>query len=177
MILNGLFTSKLIYCITVYGGVWGIPGILNESTINSISITKEDIRKLQVLQNSALRLIYRKPRETPVMSLLAETNQMSVHQLVAYHTANQTFKIYKNQEPSYHYTRLFRTTDNLPNRTGTDIRGARVEFRLSLARNSFFYNAAHLWSALPASIKTSQNIEKFKRAVKPWIKKSITMKP
>ena len=70
-ILNGLFTSKLICGITVYGGVWGLPGIYSEDPINSTSITKEDMRKLQVLQNSALRILLRRPREAPV------TNQLS----------------------------------------------------------------------------------------------------
>ena len=85
LIMNGLFTSKLIYGITIYGGVWGLPGIMNDDPVNSTSITKEDMRKLQVLQNTALRILLRKPRETPVISLLKESRQMSVHQLVAYH--------------------------------------------------------------------------------------------
>ena len=62
MIINGLFNSKLIYGITVYGGVWGLPGIFTEDATNSTGITKEDMRKLQVFQNSALRLLYQKPR-------------------------------------------------------------------------------------------------------------------
>jgi hypothetical protein len=111
LILNGLFTSKLIYGITIYGGVWGLPGVLNEDHINSTSITKEDMRKLQVLQNSAIRLLLGKPRDTPVRTLLQESNQISVHQFVAYHTASQTYKVYQNQEPRYHYTRLF---ENVP---------------------------------------------------------------
>ena len=67
-ILNGLFTSKLIYGIIVYGGIWGLPGIYGEDPINSTSITKEDMRKPQVLQNSALRILLRRPREAPVTS-------------------------------------------------------------------------------------------------------------
>ena len=62
MIINSLFNSKLIYGITVYGGVWGLPGIFTEDATNSTGITKEDMRKLQVFQNSALRLLYQKPR-------------------------------------------------------------------------------------------------------------------
>ena len=54
-VLNGMFNSKLIYRITVYGGVWGLPGKLNDDPVKSTSISKEDMRKLQVLQNVALR--------------------------------------------------------------------------------------------------------------------------
>ena len=177
LILNGMFTSKLIYCITVYGGVWGIPGILNEDQVNSMSITKEDMRKLQVLQNSALRLLCNKPRDTPVISLLKEANHMSVHQLVAYHTTCQTFKVHMSQEPAYHHQRMFNTYEHPSTRSVSSFGGSRVEFQLSLARNSFFYRAANLWSALPMTIRTSQNIEKFKRSLKFWIKENINMKP
>ena len=137
-IINGMFTSKLIYGITVYGGVWGLQGIMNEEQIHSKSITKEDMRKLQVLQNSTLRILLRKPRETPVTTLLRDANQMSVHQLVAYHTACQTFKIYRNQRPAYHFNRLFGSENIQRTRAETNLE-TRVEFGLSLARSSFFY--------------------------------------
>ena len=48
-IVAGIFTSKLIYCITVWGGIWGLP---DQNVINrrNTSITKNEMRKLQVLQ-------------------------------------------------------------------------------------------------------------------------------
>ena len=55
MILTGMFTSKLLYGITTWGGVWGLRS-MDDSNRNSIAITKEDMRKLQVIQNKALRL-------------------------------------------------------------------------------------------------------------------------
>ena len=76
-VLNGMFTSKLIYGITVNGGVLVLQGILNDDAVNYTSISKEDMRRLQVLQNKALRLLLRKPRETLVMTLLKESNQLN----------------------------------------------------------------------------------------------------
>ena len=176
-VLNGMFISKLIYGITIYGAVWGLQGILNDEPVNSTSISKEDMRVLQVLQNKALRLLLRKPRETPVINLLKESNQMSVHQLVAYHTANQTFKVFRNQEPSYHYQRLFGDDVNQQStRAATHLEG-RVEFNRSLGRYSFFYQASHIWRNLPYHIKTAQTVENFKKALKPWILRTISMKP
>ena len=163
-ILNGLFNSKLIYGITVYGGIWNLPRVLNEDSVNSTPISKEEMRKLQVLQNTALRLLLRKPRDTPVATLLKEANQMSVHQLVAYHTACQTFKIYKNKEPVYHHSRLFGDTPPLETRSTTNLE-TRVDIRLSLGRNTFFYQAAHIWISLPYNNKTAGTNEKFKRAL------------
>ena len=90
-IAEGLFMSKLIYGITVWG----------------FNLTKEEIRKLQVLQNKTLRLISGMEYGTPTSSLLKATNMLSVHQLVAYHTACLIFKIKQSKLPSYHYNRLF----------------------------------------------------------------------
>ena len=35
IIANGLFNSKLIYGISVWGGVWNLPGVLDEEKRNS----------------------------------------------------------------------------------------------------------------------------------------------
>ena len=143
-----MITSKLIYGISVYGGVWGLPEIMHEEQIHSKSITKEDMRKLQVLQNSTLRILFRKPRKTPVTTLLKDANQMSVHQLVAYHTGCQTFKIYRNQRPAYHFNRLFSFENIQRTRAKTNLETSE-EFGLALARSSFFYQAYHIWISLP----------------------------
>ena len=56
MVANCLFYSKLIYCMSLWGSVWDIPGILDETERTSPTISKEDVRKLQTLQNTVLRL-------------------------------------------------------------------------------------------------------------------------
>ena len=52
---NGIFYSKLNYCIQVVGNVWGY-FTYDEEYRNYSSFTMEDCRKLQVLQNRVLRL-------------------------------------------------------------------------------------------------------------------------
>ena len=53
----------------------------------------------------------------------------------------------------------------------------RIEFRLSLARASFFYQASRLWSALPDEIRSTENKAMFKKKSKAWVKKHIVIKP
>ena len=131
IIMNGMFTSKLIYGITVWGAVWGIPGDLDQEKRRSISTTKEDMRKLQVLQNKAMRIYCRKPYDTSTAKLLEQSNQLSVHQLVAYHSATQIFKIKDSLKPSYHFDRLF-TSRGQPTRSLTTETG-KQKFKLCLA--------------------------------------------
>ena len=102
IIANGLFYSKLIYGMTVWGGVWGLPGY-DEETRNGIAITKEDMRRLQVLQNQVMRMMTRLDPGASTDTLCNSSNQLSVHQLVAYHSLNQVYKIYHDRKPQYHY--------------------------------------------------------------------------
>ena len=50
--MAAIFTSKLIYCISVCTGIWDIPG--QGSDGNKVAIGKQDMRRLQVLQNLSL---------------------------------------------------------------------------------------------------------------------------
>ena len=54
-IVSGLFTSKLTYCMSVWGAIWNIPGE-NADNSTRTSFTKCDLRRLQVLQNKIMRL-------------------------------------------------------------------------------------------------------------------------
>ena len=53
--VSGLFTSKLIYGITAWGSVFGIPGQLDDSRS---AFPKKDLLRLQSLQNKAIRIVF-----------------------------------------------------------------------------------------------------------------------
>ena len=175
MIVNGLFNSKLIYGITVWGGVWGLQGY-DEETRKGIAFTKEDLRKLQVLQNKVMRLMTGMDPDTSTAQLCSLTNQLSVHQLTAYHSVNQVHKIYYKQKPSYHYNRLFGQRHDITTR-GVASMQARVDFDLSLARTSFFYQSSRLWNQLPMNMKSNSNYDNFKKKTRVWVKSNIGIRP
>ena len=82
IVMGGIFTSKMVYGMTVWGRVCNIPGY-NEEEMRSPSLTKEDLRKLQVLQNKCLRIVSSSDFKTPTALLLRKTNALSVHQQIA----------------------------------------------------------------------------------------------
>ena len=77
IISNGIFTSTVINCITVFGNVW-----LTTEDKNSRfkSFSKEDCRRLQVLQNQVLTLKPRASKYTPLVQLITESGELSIHQ-------------------------------------------------------------------------------------------------
>ena len=80
--IDGLFYSKLNYCLPVFGSVFGLDEY-NDSERRYVSFTKEDNRKLQVLQNTVMRLQTGLPMLTPTATLLDKANSLSIQQLIA----------------------------------------------------------------------------------------------
>ena len=139
-----------------------------------MGITKEEMRKLQVLQNKSLRLISGLGYEVATKSLVKSCNSLSVHQLVVYHTACQIYKIRGSKYPKYHFNRLFSKMNLNSRYSRNEI--SRVEFELSLARSSFFYQAPQVWTSLPNYVKAAKNLSSFKKTCKKWIRNNVTVK-
>ena len=164
--------------MSVWTGIWGLGGQQEDVTRSTIS--KEDMRRLQVLQNKAMRLITKCDRWTPTSTLLEKTSFLSVHQLGAYHTALQVFKTHQTRKPTYHYERLFgrnRGRENMFQMRSSANQVSRVDFKLSTCRSSFFYQGAQLWSALPTEIKNSCTSAQFKVKCREWIRRNIRIRP
>ena len=84
MIANGIFMSKLIYLIELWGGC---PKYLLEA--------------LQRAQNRAARSVSKLDWSTHVAELLKQCGWMSVHQLAVYHSMVLVFKIIQSKSPKY----------------------------------------------------------------------------
>ena len=178
--MEGLFSSKMIYGMTVWGRVWGIPGNPDEESRASPTLTKEDLRRLQVLQNKCLRLITNSDRSTPTAHLLNNTGSLSVHQRIAHLSLAQVHTVFHDKKPDYHYKRLFGNSESnvlTGTRASTQASTKRIDFRLSLARSSFFYQSSRLWSALPDALKLEKNKASFKKKCKAWVNTMIAIKP
>ena len=103
---DGLFTSSLLYCLPLFMNVWNLYSA-DDTIRRSTAITKEDCRKLQVLQNKVLRCkIGHLNRHTPTIELLRRANDLSVHQLGAYHSLVTLARILLNGKPAYLFNRL-----------------------------------------------------------------------
>ena len=166
------------YCIQLFGNVWGIPS-LDEERRRSVSFTKTDNNKLQVLQNKVLRLKTGLDRDTPTVQLLKSTSDMSVHQMTAYHTLTTVHKVVRSQYPRYLADRLklrqpvndeifpWRqlNTRNVPNGT------------LSLTRSGFMVRAASLWNWLPSEMRSMTKFGPFKRKLRKWVLEQVLTKP
>ena len=180
LITNGIFFSKLIYCLQVFGNCWGINGIgdMDENDRRSVSFTKHHCNILQILENKVLRLLTGHGYDVSIKQLLEESGQMSVQQLVCYHTLLTIFKVVRTGEPRYLAGRL--GVDQIVQergRTGRRQHDIRLNYELSISRAGTLYRGKILWNSLPVTIRTVTTISRFKRMVKEWVKNNISIRP
>jgi hypothetical protein len=178
MIASGLFYSKLSYCLPLVSATWGLDRY--RDTITRVtSFTKEDNRRLQVLQNHLCRLLlntqgnyYR--QNQPTQELLEKCEELSSHQLGAQRTLVMLKKIILNKKPSY-------LADKLQIRPAIGARSAStiapLDASLGITRSSFMYRGVKLFNQLPEDLRKLGKISLFKNGLKTWIKENISVKP
>ena len=176
-VTQGLFTSKLTFGLQVFGNVWGIPS-LEVGQRRFTSFTKEDNRRLQVLQNKVLRLRTRIDYNIPTDTLVKSSGELSVQQLTAYHTLTTVYKAVRMEKPVYHHEKL---KPKLPNRLGVfphrQANKITVQGELRLTQGGMMYRGAKLWNLLDQDLKNETSLPQFKRKVKKWISEKIPVKP
>ena len=178
MLSEGIFYSKLRYCLPLVTTTWGLDEF-KDSNCRFPNFTLEDNRKLQVLQNQVCRIILGKQsifekQLLPTSDLLLQCNQLSIHQLGAFTTVMMAKKILISGKPIYLRSRLKK---QISGRTRESKALMSINARLNTTRSSFVYRSIKLLNRLPQELRDELDLEKFKQGLKTWIKCSIDVKP
>ena len=179
--IDSLFTSTLCFCMPIYMNTWGINTYV-EAELKKYSFTKEDCKRLQIIQNQVLRLQLALPRGYfddkgifkmfSTQYLLGETDSLSVHQYGAFTTIMLGARILSSKTPHYLYSRLCLTTS----RRGKEMLQIK-NFRLNMTEEGFIQRFRRLWNMIPEELKINcQNIS-FKESTKRWVQKTIKAIP
>ena len=178
MFSEGMFYFKLNYCLPVFGHVFGLDKYRDTKTRN-LSFTKGDNRKLQVLQNSVLRLLTGKVRKTPTTELLKSAGSLSIQQLVASHTlsVSMVHKVIITNKPAYLARKL--GVRNLEDGITTRNTGMLTVPRqkLSTTRGGFVARGVQLFNNLPLHLRLEKSVKKFKVGTRRWISENIEARP
>ena len=167
---NGLFNSKLVYCLQVFGNVWGMR-TYDETSRRYTAFTKSDNQKLQVLQNKVLRMLSGANYDVSTVNLLRSTNALSVQQLTAFTTLISAQKSLFYQKPVYFAKRLalnnISSQENVVPHRG--VNNIEVQAGLTVSRGGYFYRAGTLWNLLPDDMKIQMEPDVFKMKAKEWV--------
>ena len=172
---NGIFYSKLNYCLHVFGNIFGMD-TYKEVNRKYFSFTVKDNNTLQVLQNKLNRMLIGADYNTPTAELLARTGSLSIHQLVAYQTAVSTYKIVQSGKPAYISNKMKPRLMNHNTRQGANILNV-PKYKLNIAREGFIFRGATIYNKLDEHLRTEPKVHKFKEGVRKWVMNNISIKP
>ena len=154
MVANGIFCSKLIFQIGLWGGT-------EEYLLNS----------LQTVQNKAARFVARRGIYTPVTELLRNCGWLSVRQLVMYHSILIIYKTVQAACPKYLHNKLsyeFPYNTRLA-QSDSIRRGSAFQCKLGITERSFMNRATVSFNQLPTEIRQCSKLEGFKKKLKVWV--------
>ena len=154
--------------------VWGFG--YDETVRRNCGFTKEDSRKLQVLQNKVCRMKTGLGYDVSTEQLMKASKDLSVHQLTAYHTLVTVHKVKTSHKPKYLDDRLKykQWNEDCPQR---QLHKIHIDQRLNLARAGFIYRGGHLWNQLPDELRTLSKTGQFKKRARCWVEQNVKIKP
>ena len=158
IIADGVFMSKLVYLISLWGGC--------ENYL---------IRTLQIIQNKAARVVTKLDWDTPTKVLLSQCGWLSVQQLAYYHTVILVYNILHSGQPKYLHN-FFNMQYKVKTRLADQqlLKPSQVDApHHDLVTDSFRWRGLHQWNDLPFKIRNLSNTLDFKKQAKMWIKESI----
>ena len=160
MVANGIFCSKLIFQISLWGGT-------EEFLLSS----------LQIVQNKAARVVAKRGIYTPVADLLRQCGWLSVRQLVFYHSVILVHKTLQTKTPKYIYSKLateFPYNTRLASSESVRM-GPEFQAKLSLTEKSFMNRATVCYNQLPTTLRKVQKEQKFKKELKQWVLENVQL--
>ena len=136
----------LRYCCTVWG-----------------CCTEADLKRLQILQNRAARIVTNSAYDAHSLPLIKGLGWLTVKELIRFETATTVFKSVNQLCPDY-MAQMFQRQREQAMRT---LRNTETDLRLPLFRTnngqkSFAYRGATVWNSLDHQIKLSPSLSNFK---------------
>ena len=150
-LVSALVISKLDYCNALLSGC-----------------PKDQLDKLQRVQNSAARLVFRSRKRDHVSPLLKRLHWLPVKARIEFKLALLCHSFFSGTAPHYISQLLSIYTPSRNLRSSSDLRLLRVPRvrTKSFGHCSFSYSAPTFWNSLPYEIRHIQSVSSFKTALK-----------
>ena len=151
-ISNSLITSRLDYC---------------NSLINNIA--KQDLSKLQRVQNCLARVVLRAPRFSPSLPLLKQLHWLPVNYRIKFKLSTLTYRALAIHQPPYLASLLH--FSNVPRqlRSSTSQQLSIPRTKLNLGKRAFSVAAPIIWNELPTTLKSCESLASFRKNLKTYL--------
>ena len=146
---NSLVSSRLDYCNSLYFGM-----------------CKQNIQKLQRVQNSLARAITQTSKYQHITPVLKDFHLLPVTQRIEYKISLLTFKTIMNGPPSYLHQLFIPQTHYSSTRSSRTSALFIPRTRTSFGKRAFSVAAPRIWNALPAVVRTTTSVSSFRSKLK-----------
>ncbi len=145
--------SKLFYCSTVWSGT-----------------SKKNIKKVQRVQNFAARVITNTRKYDHITPVLQQLQWLPVKSILLYRDGVLAFKCVKGLAPSY-LTVGFQKRSTVHDKDTRNKDLLTVPYYKSASgQRTFSYRSIRLWNSLPIELRELNEIGRFKRELKEFLK-------
>lgn len=126
-----------------------------------------DINQLRVLQNKAIKLMYKLPYLEPTVNLYAPNNLLNLDNLYKYKICCYIFSVVNRQK---HSSLVFINNNNLHvHNTRQTNNLALINIRSNYGKKSVYFQGIKIYNNLPERLKLLRNIVKFKAELKQFL--------
>ena len=155
-IANGIFNSKVVFLISVWGGT-------EQYLLDSV----------QIIINKAMRVICKVGKSTRLADLQRMTGWMSIRQSVKYHSLMEARRILTSQQPTYLYKKLSTALQGRQHDYQTRHGGQLAAPRLALVESSWLHRVVADYRGLPRDIvglpKIGARDQVYRKKLKAWV--------
>lgn len=151
-IINSLVMTKLTYCSIVWSNT-----------------SRQNIKKLQLVQNFAARIVTNKRKYDHITPVLKSLEWLPIALLLDYKIIIMTFKCLNNLAPTYLCEKFVKRSaiHNRNTRHNDDLEIPKC--KTSSGQKSFHYRATKLWNDLSPSLKDTSELSIFKHNLKHYL--------
>ena len=148
--------SKLFYCSALWAGTY-----------------KQNIHKLQLIQNFAARILTDTGKYDHITPALKALGWLTIEELLWLRDVTMMYKCVNNLVPAYISCKIGKRSNahayNLRNSEDLNLPGCRT----AAAQSGFFYRAAKAWNSLSNNTRTARSLRSFKKHAKAELMKKI----
>jgi hypothetical protein len=131
-------------------------------------ISKKLENKLQVAQNSAVRLIHKVSKRDNISPYRKQLHWLPIPARIKYKIASMVWKVINDQSPNYlkNLIKIRKTSVNIRNNGKTILETPNVSDYNNQIERSFTKAAPRIWNNLPEELRCNNSFESFKKGLK-----------